>query len=116
MTQKEKELASQVEKLKAELEQARKGRAITEGLDRAKLEKVLLIIGHITANRANEAIQELLKPLPFVFALDIRFADDQTRIKVEEETLERLKKIVIDVVQGARLKPTKEESNEDPAK
>lgn len=76
---------------------------LAQGMEIGKLQKQLLVIGLITAGKHDEAIQEILKPIPMVFSLDIRFADDASRIKAAEEQLESLKKTVIDMVARAKL-------------
>lgn len=76
---------------------------LADGMKIGQLEKKLLVIDHITAGRANEAIQEILKPLPLVFAVDVRFADDKTRIAAEDELLERIKGIVVETVGKAKI-------------
>lgn len=72
-------------------------------MELGKLEKLLLVVNLITAGKTNEAIQELLKPLPMIFKMDIRFADDKSRIAAAEEQLEQLKELMIANVRTARL-------------
>ena len=75
-----------------------KGSAMADALTRQTLEKKLRIIGNITAGKSNEAIQELLEPMPVVIGLDIRFADDKSRIAAEDEQLEKVKQLVSQAV------------------
>lgn len=65
------------------------GEHMAAALERQKLQKILKIVGFITSGKSNEAIQELLEPMPVVIGLDIRFADDATRKAAEKETYYR---------------------------
>src|ERR1700722_13076886 len=110
------QLASINEKLKFELDNAKlTGENLLKELTEAnmkaaggiadkfkvgQLEKQLSVINHITAGRLSEAIQEILTPMPVLFTMDVRFADDQSRVMAENELLAKLKKIVVDAVDG----------------
>jgi hypothetical protein len=91
--------------------QSEQGAALGAKFELGKLKKIIKIISHITAGRGNEAIQELLQPIPVVISLDIRY-DDKSRIAAENEQLERLKKIVVDVVSSAKI--NREEKHDAP--
>lgn len=80
-----------------------KGSHIGERLEHQKQEKLLRIIGHITGGRGNEAIQELLEPMPVVLSLDIRYGDDKTRVAAEEEQLGQMKATLIKAIEGATI-------------
>lgn len=80
-----------------------KGPAMADGIERTKLEKILRIIGYMTSGKVNEAVQELLEPMPVVIGLDIRFADDKSRIASEDEQLEKVKQLVTTAVSGVKI-------------
>ena len=77
--------------MKADIENSK---GLADKLKVGQLEKQLSVINHITAGRVNEAVQEILTPMPVLFKMDIRFADDQSRIAAEDELLARLKKVI----------------------
>ncbi len=86
--------------------------------DRFKIqqhEKKLLVIDHITAGRANEAIQEILKPLPVLFRMDVRFADDKTRFAAEEELLKSVVHRITQMLEGLKLKKAEVSNGNAPA-
>ena len=99
------ELEKTVERLKADRIKAEqeKTKGIGYALEREKQTKILRIIGHITAGRGNEAIQDLLEPMPVVISLDIRYADDKIRTDAEEETFARLKGSLIKAIEGTKI-------------
>jgi hypothetical protein len=90
----EKELAESLQQRSA---------GLGNSLELAKTQKLLEIVNLITAGKANEAIQELLKPMPVVLGLDIRFADDQTRVAARDEMFASLKKSLIKSIDGATM-------------
>lgn len=78
------------------------GRVIGLSTQLETLQKRMLVVEHIAAGRTNEAILEMLRPLPMVFTLDIRM-DDPTRKKAEDAMLEKVKKIVTDQVAAVAI-------------
>lgn len=84
-----------------------KGSAIADKIKVEQLEKQLLVINHITAGRVNEAIQEILKPMPVLFSLDVHFADNATKLRAEDELLEKVKAVMTDALKGVKLKREK---------
>ena len=80
------------------------GKCLAYSSENAQLKKRLLVIDHITAGRVNEAIQEIITPLPMLFTLDVRFADDKTRIAAEDETLAAVVKHVTEKLQEIKFK------------
>ena len=100
------------EKLQKQLidQQIESSKGMADKFKVGQLDKQLRVIDHITAGRTTEAIQEILTPLPVLFTMDVRFADDKTRIAAEDETFERLKKVLQEAVGGITIKrePKKE--------
>ena len=114
---------AEVEKLKAEHEQGirerteelellrkklieveiEKSKGMGDKFKVAQLERQMSVINHITAGRVNEAIQEILTPTTMLFTMDVRFADDTARIASEDETMERLKKLIGEAVAGVKI-------------
>ncbi len=93
--------------LTAERERSSQGMAARA--DNLTHKKRLEVIGHITAGRVNEAIQAILEPIPMIFQMDVRFADDKSRIAAEEQMLEQVVARVVKHVEGLRLKRDKED-------
>ena len=89
-----------------------KGPAMADSMERASLEKKLLVIGHITAGRSNEAITEILTPLPVIIKLDIHFADDKAQMAHEQEMLNKVKKTIAQAVDSVQFAPTQGEKKE----
>lgn len=75
----------------------------------ARLTKQMAVIEHITAGRHDEAIQEILKPLPILFNVDVQYADDKTRIAAVEEMLEKVKKLACESIAGITIEPSWDE-------
>jgi len=94
--------------------QQEKGKAMGNAFEAGKQKKILAIIDHITAGRPNEAIQELLQPLPVVIGLDIRFSEDTDRIAYENDIFNKLKKNLILTIEGAKIE-RKEKDKPDSA-
>jgi hypothetical protein len=84
-------------------EAQKNGAHIAESMDLQKANKIIKIVKLITAGETDAAIQEILEPLPFIFQLNVRFADDKTRNAAEDELMERLKKTLIETVQQVRI-------------
>ena len=87
-------LAAEKERLlKAVVEEAQhRGQAMSDSFKVSQLEKQQRVIGYVAAGRVSEAITEILTPLPVLFGIDVRFADDKSRIAAEDELLAGLKK------------------------
>lgn len=109
------ELEAKVSRLTAERDGAielsretadKASQGIADSVKVKQQEKQLRIIGHIAADRKAEAITEILTPLPISFAIDVRFADDATKLKAEDEIFERLKSYLQEILAHAKMKRT----------
>ena len=108
-------LKLQVQKLTAEKERAlticmeeakQRGEAMSSSLKLGQAQKQLRVIGHIAAGRVNEAILEILTPIPILFGVEVAFADDKSRIAVEEELFAALKQQAVEHIEGMQLRVT----------
>lgn len=83
---------------------------LAQGADIEKMQKQLTTISLITQGKHDEAVQQILTPIPMIFSLDIRFADDASAEKARDEQLESLKKLVITAVSNTKI--VRKESSE----
>lgn len=80
-----------------------KGKAMSLQFDVEKLKKQNLVIGHIAAGRTNEAILEILKPMPVLFTMNVIVADDGSREKAAQEMLDSVKGMVVSHLDNIKI-------------
>jgi hypothetical protein len=66
---------------------AKSGELMAVKLEKQKLEHQLEVISFMTQGKISEAIQSVLRKDVLLFGIDVRFADDNSRQKAQEEML-----------------------------
>jgi len=105
------EAEAQAERWKQQyIDEARKSGAWIElQTTLGKVQKTLKIIEHITRDEKMEAIKELLDPLVFVFGVQVKFADDTTMLRAQDEMLETCKQAIRNALDGIKVHRTDEQ-------